>query len=195
MEFVEPIRDKEKIEQIKALLCEQKRYRDLLLFVVGINTALRVSDLVKLRVSDFVNEEGDLRTFFYVREKKNQKARSVVINHAIADAFKVYVEAYPDILNDLDNYLFFNVKHMNFNQPIKRGMVWLIVSEVCGAVGLDGNYGCHTLRKTWGYQARMNGVPIYYIMKVLNHTGERGILGYIGITGDEIADVTRKLNI
>jgi integrase len=53
MNFVEPIRERKKISQIKNLLRGQYRYRDLLLFVVGINTALRISDLLELRISHF----------------------------------------------------------------------------------------------------------------------------------------------
>ncbi len=53
MNFVEPIRDRKKIAQIKNQLRGQRRYRDLLLFVVGINTALRISDLLELRVESF----------------------------------------------------------------------------------------------------------------------------------------------
>ena len=48
MIFVEPICDRKKIAQIKNLLRGQKRFRDLLLFVVGINSALRISDLLNL---------------------------------------------------------------------------------------------------------------------------------------------------
>jgi len=56
MNFVEPIRDRKKIAQIKNLLRGQVRFRDLLLFVVGINTALRISDLLGLQVANFVDD-------------------------------------------------------------------------------------------------------------------------------------------
>jgi integrase len=56
MNFVEPIRDRKKIAQIKNLLRGQRRYRDLLLLVVGINTALRISDLLQLRISYFLDD-------------------------------------------------------------------------------------------------------------------------------------------
>ena len=58
MNFVEPIRDRKKITQIKNMLIGAKRYRDLLLFVVGINSALRISDLLALRIGDLVDEIG-----------------------------------------------------------------------------------------------------------------------------------------
>jgi hypothetical protein len=48
--LVEPIQDRKKIAQIKNQLCGQRRFRNLLLFVVGVNTALRISDLLELRV-------------------------------------------------------------------------------------------------------------------------------------------------
>jgi hypothetical protein len=48
MNFVEPIRDRKKIAKIKNQLRWQRRFRDLLLFIVGINTALRISDLLTL---------------------------------------------------------------------------------------------------------------------------------------------------
>jgi hypothetical protein len=55
MNFVEPIRDRKKIAQIKNQLRGQRRSRDLLLFVVGINTALRISDLLELQVGYFLD--------------------------------------------------------------------------------------------------------------------------------------------
>lgn len=67
MDFVEPIRDRKKIAQIKNQLEGAGRYRDLLLFVVGINTALRVSDLLTLHIGDFVDTEGTLRISAVVR--------------------------------------------------------------------------------------------------------------------------------
>ena len=62
MNFVEPIRDRKKIAQIKNQLRGQRRYRDLLLFVVGINTALRISDLLGLRVEHFLDDHQRTRT-------------------------------------------------------------------------------------------------------------------------------------
>ena len=61
MNYVEPIRAAKKIAHIKNLLKGQRRFRDLLLFTVGINTALRVSDLLSLRIGDFVDQDGAIR--------------------------------------------------------------------------------------------------------------------------------------
>lgn len=195
MEFVDPIRDKRKISQIKNTLRGEKRFRDLLLFTVGVNAALRVSDLVKLQVRDLMDADGTLTGGFDVREQKTKKSRTVTINDAMAEAFGEYLAAYPSITANPVNYLFFNLKTGHFNDHIERGMVWLFMRDICEAVGLKGNFGSHTLRKTWGYHARIAGVPLIYIMDTLNHSSEKVTLRYLGITADELAEMARNLNI
>ena len=73
MNFVEPIRDRKKIAQIKNQLRGQRRYRDLLLFVVGINTALRISDLLELQVEHFLDDYQHIKQQFWIKEKKRGK--------------------------------------------------------------------------------------------------------------------------
>ena len=70
MNFVEPIRDPKKIAQIKNLLRGEHRFRDLLLFVVGINTALRISDLLRLQVAHFLDEHNRIKKRFWLKEQE-----------------------------------------------------------------------------------------------------------------------------
>ena len=86
MNFVEPIRDRKKIAQIKNLLRGQERFRDLLLFVVGINTALRISVLLQLQVLHFIDEQGHIRQRFWIKEQKRGKRQEVVVNESIREA-------------------------------------------------------------------------------------------------------------
>ena len=78
MNFVEPIRDRKKIAQIKNQLRGQWRYRDLMLFVVGINTALRISDLLELRIVHFLDDQQRIRRRFWIKEQKRGKRQEVV---------------------------------------------------------------------------------------------------------------------
>src|SRR5712664_3989737 len=110
MNFVDPIRDTKKIAQIKNLLKGQERYRDLLLFVVGINSALRISDLLQLRVGDFFDEEGTIRQQFSIREEKRDKRNVVVINASMRDALEKYQAAYPYAGDKPGHYVFFSSK-------------------------------------------------------------------------------------
>jgi site-specific recombinase XerD len=60
---------------------------------------------------------------------------------------------------------------------------------------LQGNYGTHSLRKTWGYHASMNGVDLALIMHKLNHESIAYTKRYLGITDDELLPIARRLNL
>jgi len=195
MNFVEPIRDRKKIAQMKNLLRGQKRLRDLLLFVVEINTALRISDLLQLRIGHFLDENGLYKRRFWIKEQKRGKRHEVVINNSIHEAIDEYLIAYTGISNDLDNYVFFNTKMNNYTQPIKRGQAWKFINNICKEVGLSGNFGTHSLRKTWGYHARMQGVDLALIMHKLNHESIAYTKRYLGITDAELQAVAQRLNL
>ena len=195
MNFVEPIRSKNHIAQIKHVLKGQERYRDLLLFVVGINTALRISDLLQLRIGDFVDEEGEIRERFWLHEQKSGKRHEVVINKSIREALAPYRKAYDGIEDNLDHFVFFNTRTCDYTRAITRKQAWQFVSTMCRTVGLRGNYGTHSLRKTWGYHARMNGVDLALIMHKLNHSDLAYTKRYLGITDEEIGEVILRLNL
>jgi integrase len=195
MNFVEPIRDRKKIAQIKNLLRGQLRFRDLLLFTMGINSALRISDLLQLRVGQCVDDHRLIRQRFWIKEQKRNKRHEIVINQSIREALNEYLAAYPKIQDNPDHCVFFNTKTMDYTHPIKRGQAWKFIVTICRDVGLRGNYGTHSLRKTWGYHARMQGVDLALIMHKLNHESIAYTKRYLGITDDELEAVAQRLNL
>jgi integrase len=147
---VDPIRDRKKIAQIKNQFRGEKRFRGLLLFSIGINSALRVSDLLKLRIDNFIDEDGEIRERFWLREENRNKRHEVIITKSIRDADEEYRTAYPTVEDDLGNFLFFNTRSRDYTRSISCEQAWYVVINICKVVGLKGNYGTHTLRKTWG---------------------------------------------
>ncbi len=195
MNFVEPIRGRKKIAQIKNLLRGEERFRDLLLFSVGINTALCISDLLQLQIGQFLDDRGHYKTRFWIHEQKRNKRHEVVINQSIREAFEEYLETYPGVAENSENFVFFNTKTNTYAEPIKRGQAWKFITTICREVGLQGNYGTHSLRNTWGYYARMSGVDLALIMHKLNHESIAYTKRYLGITDDELEAVAHRLNL
>ena len=109
MNFVEPIRDRKKIAQIKNQLRGQRRYRDLLLFIVGINTALHISDLLELQVEHFLDNYQHIKRRFWIKEQKRGKRQEVVVNASIQDALEEYFAASRAV----DNYRVFNIMSLS----------------------------------------------------------------------------------
>lgn len=189
MEIVQPIRDRKKIEAMKKYLRGQS-IRDHLMFVYGINAALRISDELKLHVYDVVDNSGDPRWGFEFREKKTGKSKMFPYASNVKKAIREYMQVYQPLP---EQHLF--VSRKGNNEPINRKSAWRILSEAAEAVGIDQRIGSHSLRKTFGYHAYKKGVSINTLQDIFNHSSQKATLRYIGITQDEIDDVYISLNL
>jgi len=185
---VDPIRDLKDIKLIKKILIE--RPRDFALFVLGINTNLRASDLLRIRVGDVrYLKPGE---YFTLREKKTLKLRSITINKAVFDAIRQLLEDEQNVVDG--DYLFRSRK----KQSASGGMLTVsylnsLVKSWCREINLRGNYGSHTLRKTFGYIHRtVFGTDIPTLMEMFNHSSQRQTLTYLGIQSCEIKDAYLK---
>jgi integrase len=182
MEFVEPIRDRKKIAAMKKLLADKPR--DYLLFVIGINTAFRISDLLSLRYRDVMDEKGNLFTHFKLKETKTGKNNRVVMSKSVQKALRDYIK--DNYKGNLDDYIFESRKRdKNGNsRPINRKSAWRIIQEAADQLGLK-NIGTHSLRKTFAYHQYKAGTDIVLLQDMLNHSSPSVTLRYIGITQEE----------
>ena len=187
MEFVQPIRDLKKIDTIKKLL-KQQNLRDYCLFVLGINSGLRISDLLKLRIFD-VSEKGKIKDRIRLREKKTNKFKDFPLSNSTKSALKEYLKTREYNENEP---LFISRKNKGF---LLRQQAYKIINDVAKSVGIKGKIGTHTLRKTFGYHAYNNGYDITLIQKLFNHSTPSVTLRYIGITQDEMDDVYLNLDL
>lgn len=178
MDFVEPIRDRKKINDMKKYL--QGNKRDSLFFVLGINSALRVSDLLDLKFEDLINEKLVPLEHIKLKETKTGKHNKIAISNGVKKAIVSYVlDFYKGNLKD---YIFYSRKGQN--KPIQRAMAWKIIKNAAEAVGVK-DIGTHSLRKTWAYHSYKAGTDIVIIQDMLNHSSPAITLRYIGITQDE----------
>lgn len=187
MEFVQPIRDIKQIETIKKLL-KQQSLRDYCLFVLGINSGLRISDLLKLKVSD-VSERGKVKDRIRLREKKTNKFKDFPISDNAKKAIKEYLQT--RIINE-NEPLFISRKNKGF---LMRQRAYWILNEAARSIGIKEKIGTHTLRKTFGYHAYKNGYDIEIIQKLFNHSSPSITLRYIGITQDNLDNVYLSLDL
>ncbi|MBA7556479.1 Tyrosine recombinase XerC [subsurface metagenome] len=190
MNFVEPIRSKEKIKVIKGNLKDKKNPRDFLLFTIGINTGLRISDLLNLKVRDVRDSKGDIRSYIWIKEKKTKQDRKIPLNQGIKEALQYYFNK-SDIY-DLDGYLFTSEKR-KVNKPLSKCGAWQLVNEWCREVNITGRVGCHSLRKTLGYHLRIQGASVAIIAERLGHKDLATVKRYIGIDDDELEKSANRL--
>jgi len=191
MNPVEPIRDPKKILAIKRNLKESGNIRNYLLFVMGINTALRIGDLLALKVTDVIDRKGEIKEYLFIKEKKTGRNAKIYLNEAVKQALSQYFESGKAI--DPGSYLF---KSERSNKPLERVRVWMMIQDWVKEAGLEGErYGTHSLRKTWGYQARKQGATIEQISEKLGHRSVTVTKRYIGINQEEINKIEKEICI
>lgn len=184
MEYVDPIKDIKSINKIKEILRRQSQ-RDLLLFVLGINTGIRVSDLLSLRISD-VSDGKEIKEFIYIDDlnhgaepKNSHEQKAYFLNNSVKKELRKYFSQHD--FTECD-FLFKSKKN---NQPITRQQAYRIINSAAKEAGIQGKVGTHTLRKTFGYHAYRKGIAISIIMSIYNHHSSAETMRYLGIERGE----------
>lgn len=193
MEFVQPIRERKKVEAMRKYL-RGSNLRDYCLFVLGVNSGLRVSDLLNLDVGDVIDNKGVLKDRITFRELKTKNTRNNrEINFPISDTAKRALTEYLATRNyELDEPLFMSRKK---GAPLQRAQAWKVINDAAKAVGITDRIGTHTLRKTFAYHAYQAGVDIIQIQQLLGHKSPSITLAYMGITQEQLDQVYLNLNL
>lgn len=176
MDLVQPIRDKSKIEEMRNELLRNGQ-RDYLMFVIGINTGLRVSDILTLRVKDVKD-----KTHISIREKKTNKEKRFLINSQLQQEITKYISNMS-----AEQYLF---ESRGRDKPITRIQAYRILNKAADMIGIE-DIGTHTMRKTFGYWHYKTHKDVAILQDIFNHSAPSVTLRYIGIN-DDIKDETIK---
>lgn len=201
----DPIKSLDDINRISKYLISEGKYRDNMLFIVGINFGLRASDLRMLRFSNLITPEFVFKESFAVFEqktrntRKRKKNRYITINRAVMDAVTLFLENTPNV--SLSDYMFRS--HSNnsksVNEPITVRAIEGILKTVAREVGINAKVSTHTLRKTFCYHQMVmshnDTRKLLLLQKMLNHSSPAQTLDYIGITTEEIEEAYKQLNL
>ena len=185
---VEPIKNVRDINKIKQYLYGKDNKRDYCIFVVGINVGLRAGDLLSLKIKD-VTDGNTIFDTVTIKEQKTGKTRNFALNKNAKEAIQLYINSLADY--DFEDYLFKSRKggHLGV-RPLHH-----IIKTLTNDLGIKGNFGTHTLRKTMAYHRYINNVPLETLQKLLNHSSSAITLRYIGITQKVIIDCYNAVNL
>ena len=186
MNFVQPIRDLDKIVEVRAFLADRNA-RNELLFCFGIYTGLRISDILRIKVKDVKG-----KNVFFVKEQKTQKTKkkgSTTKRIPILASLRKMIDKYVIGLVD-EEYLF--KSRQGRNKPITRVRAYDILREAAYACSLE-EIGTHTLRKTFGYHMYQETKDIALLQDIFNHSAEYITRKYIGINQEAIDAAYKKL--
>ncbi|MEH7122098.1 tyrosine-type recombinase/integrase [Bacillus sp. JJ1773] len=170
MKVVQPIRNLEKLAEILSYL-KATNERNYIMFMLGIHTGLRISDILKLRVRDVKGNYID------IKEEKRDKNNRVLIIFDLKKALKSFISGKPD-------HHFLIKSRKGKNKAIRRETAYQILNDAARHFGVT-EIGTHTLRKTFGYHFYQETKDIATLQDILNHSNPDYTLRYIGINQDK----------
>lgn len=186
---VDPFKNKKDIEKMKQYLKGKDNLRDYTIFVVGINVGLRAGDLLSLKWADVLNENGTIKDNLLITEEKTSKTKELTLNNSVKDALSEYLKSLQGLESD---YVFSSRKG---NEHLQVRSLHRIIKQATRDLNIKGNYGTHSLRKTFGYHRYKAGIPLETLQKMFNHSSQAITLKYIGITKEVIQDAYKSINL
>ena len=174
----DPIRDKNKLRSLAGYFLNLGQFRNHTLIILGVHTALRISDLLPITWSDVYNEESDeFHSHIVIMEKKTGKQKMIALNNEAITALRNLLP------HRRSKFIFENNRKKP--APISRVQAWRIIKSAAKVVGVIGCIACHSLRKTFGYHAWIAGTSPVVLMDIYNHSSYEITKRYLGVSQDD----------
>jgi integrase len=178
MKTTQPIRNKHQVRALADYYLTQEQVKNCVLIIMGLYTALRISDLLRLRWEDVYNfTNGKVRANINIVEKKTGKNKQIALNAGIIKALTLYSTVARPGAYVIDN--------KNTGKAISRIQAYRLIRAAAEALNFRENVSCHSLRKTFGYHAWKNGISPAVIMDIYNHSSMAITRRYLGVSQED----------
>lgn len=186
----EPIRSQEDILKIRHFLLNNSKQnvalRNNMLFTVGISVGIRGNDLIRLKIRDVLDDNGEIVKELTVFESKTSKMNHPMLNEEARKSIRDYIDSLDEY--DDDDYLF---KAQGKNEPFKRSNFHHFMKKIEKECGLGYNLTVRSLRKTFAYwtiKLHPDNVNVLAsLQEMLNHNDMKTTLHYSGHAKDHLS--------
>lgn len=187
-----PLKSKDDIKKLKRYFIDQGQIRNYAIVTLGINTSMRISDLLSLCWRDvYIFDVNRYREHICIVEKKTNKLTNIPLNEEVIKTLEM-LKDFEQPVKESD-YLFKGQSKVN--QPLSRSQAYRIIRHASKELNIEGVISCHSLRKTFGYHAWKQGIPPAVIMSIYNHSSLEVTKRYLAIDQDDKDEVFMKLNL
>jgi len=189
MKTTQPIRKKQDIRKLAEYYLNLGEIRNHVLIVMACYTALRISDLLRLKWDDVYDfKRHRVLSSISITEKKTKKSKIIAVNKKVVKALMLFI---PNNAQQ-GKFIFENSRT---KKPISRIQAYRLIRGAADALSFDFHVSCHSLRKSFGYRAYKSGKSLAVIMNIYNHSSIAVTMRYLGITQDEINKVYLNIEL
>ncbi|MCL2151514.1 MAG: tyrosine-type recombinase/integrase [Oscillospiraceae bacterium] len=179
MATTQPIRNRQEVRALAGFYLQKGQRRNHVLIVLGVHTALRISDLLRLTWDDVYDFDlNRIRKSISVTEVKTHKQKIIALNSAAKQSLAAFAE--EAALSGR-----FLIENRQTEKAISRIQAYRLIRAAAEALQLQYPVSCHSLRKTFGYHAWKSGVSPAVIMEIYNHSSFEVTRRYLGVTQDD----------
>lgn len=186
----------EQVGAVKLILGNKGRLRDLALFSIALDTLLRASDALALKVADVRDAGGNIRSSFSVRQKKTAKVLPVEISEATRATLAKWIQ---ESAKQPDDFLFTAARPApgKPSKPLTRRHYAHLVKQWAGLVGINdpAKFSTHSLRRTRAAYIYKETKNLEAVRRVLGHKSLAATSAYLGIDDAMALDVARKFQL
>ena len=196
MNSAEPIKKARDLTNLKSYYKEiRPNPRNELLIILGLNTALRISDILALTWQDVYDFEWkEYRNHINIVEQKTGKTTQIYMNQNVLEELHNYKSYLKQKKKEVNEYSFL-FTHSNKNEPISRVQAFRIIKRAADYYNISGVISCHSLRKTFGYHAWKQGASPVVLVTVFNHSSYQVTKRYLGIEQDDKDKIFKKIKL
>ena len=189
----QPIRDMEQLQELKNYYYDKEpNLRNYALICMGVNTALRISDLLHLKWKDVYDFQlKKFRYYIVVKEQKTKKETRIAINQSVKDSLSIYMESIHTLTGEM--YLF--PGRNGSVSGLSRAQAFRIIRHASEELHIESHISCHSMRKTFGYHAWKCGTPPAMLMEIYNHSSYSITKRYLGIEQEDKDCVFLHMNL
>ena len=165
------------------------------MIILGLNTALRISDILALKWQDIYDfDRKEYRNRINIVEQKTGKTTHIYINQNVLEALGKYKSYLKQKKRTIERDCFL-VSHSNKNEPISRVQAFRIIKKAVDYYNISGVISCHSLRKTFGYHAWKQGASPVVLVNVFNHSSYQVTKRYLGIEQEDKDKIFQKIKL
>lgn len=177
MAEVQAVKDLDSVKLISHLLNKYHSKQMSQIWNIGLNLALRISDLLSIKFTDINNDK------LVINESKTGKRAEIKLNTKALILINDIQLQHPNHI-----YLFQSYRNQQSINSPPRPLSRRAVTKAFMLVGeeLNIHLGTHSMRKTRGYHLYKKTKDIARVMTMLRHSSESTTLRYIGITQEDV---------